>query len=174
MSIENFREAKERDELDFGLKTENVDELMDLSEFMKYNLNELEIDSVLEGKPQITYFERDDEERTYESLRLQLINEKEQEVINIYCNIPLGYPVVKGIRKNNNFYKSTFNLILGVYNADEKLDDTVFYDGQGNPMNNIREINIGALIKYINTKKSMKIKVVENGNYNTFVILGLK
>lgn len=173
MSLDSFKQDNANG-LDFGLKVNNVEDLIDLSEFERYNINELEEDIELQGKPLITYFERDDEDKTYESLRLQIINEKEKEVINCYCSIPLGYPVIKGIRRGNNFYKSTYNLILGTFNADKDLDDTLFYDNEGNPMNNIKEINLGALVNYINKKKTMKIRVVENGNYNSFVVLGLE
>ena len=174
MSLENFQEKVE-EKPNFGLKVDNVEELMDLSEFEKYNINELEPDIELEGKPHLMYFENDeDSERTYESIRLQVIDEKNKEVINAYCNIPLGFPIIKNIRRNNNFYKNTYNLILGTFNADKDLDDTLFYDGEGNPMNNIKENDIRSLLNYLNTKKSMKIRVIENGDYNSFVVLSLK
>lgn len=171
MSLDSFK----GNNLDFGIKVTNEEELADLSEYEKFNINELEADIELKGRPFVMYFENaEGDDRTYESLRLQLINDKDKELVNIYCNIPLGYPIAKNIRKNNNFYKNTYNLITGVFMADKDLDETVFYDSDANPMNTIKEINVEAISKYINTKKEMKIKVLENGNYNTFVIIGLK
>ncbi len=168
MSLDSFK----GDALNFGIKVENQEELLDLSDFEKFNINELEADIELTGKPFIMYFENSEgDERTYESLRLQLINEEDKEVVNIYCNIPLGYPVIKNIRRNNNFYKNTYNLISGLFHIDEKLDETVFYDSKGKLKNTISSIDIGAIIKYVNTKKEMTIKVIENGDYNSFEVI---
>lgn len=172
MSLDSFKQ--DADALDFGIKVTNEEEMVDLSDYEKFSINELEADIELEGRPFLMYFENSPEdERTYESVRLQLINDKDKELVNIYCNIPLGFPTVKNIHKGNNFYKNTYNLITGVFMADDSLDETVFYDSNGNPKNNIKQINIEAIIKYVNKKKNMKIKIRENGDYNTFVVLGL-
>ncbi len=171
MSLDNFK----TDSLDFGIKVGNTEELADLSEYEKYSINELEAEIEIVGRPNLQYFENPEgDERTYESIRLQIINDKEKEVLNCYCNIPLGYPVIKNIRSTNNFYKNTYNLITGVFMADKDLDETVFYDSEAKQMNTIKEINIKGLSEYINTKKEMKVKIVENGDYNTFVVIGLK
>ena len=171
MSLDSFK----GNNLDFGIKVGNTEELADLSEYEKFNINELDVDIEIKGRPHIMYFENaEGDERTYESLRLQIINDKDKEVLNCYCNIPLGYPVVKNIRSTNNFYKNTYNFITGVYMADKDLDETVFYDNEANMMNTIKEINIKGLSEYVNTKKEMKVKIVENGDYNSFVIIGLK
>lgn len=175
MSLDSFKSTKSDEMLNFGIKVSNEEELVDLSEYEKFNINELEADIELKGRPFLMYFENvEGDERTYESVRLQVINDKEKELVNIYCNIPLGFPIAKNIRRNNNFYKNTYNLITGVFMADKGLDETVFYDSQGKPMNTIKEINIEAIMKYVNQKKEMKIKVIENGDYNSFVITGLK
>lgn len=172
MSLDSFKSGNK---FDFGIKVDNTEELADLSEYEKFSINELDKDIEIVGRPHIMYFENaDGDERTYESLRLQVINDKEKEVLNIYCNIPLGYPVIKNIRSTNNFYKNTFNLITGVFMADKDLDETIFYDSEAKMMNTIKEINIKGLSEYINMKKEMKIKIVENGDYNSFVVLGLK
>ena len=172
MSLDSFKGGNE---LDFGIKVGNTEELADLSGYEKFSINELDTGIEIKGRPHIMYFENaEGDERTYESLRLQIINDKDKEVLNVYCNIPLGYPVIKNIRRNNNFYKNTYNLITGVFMADKDLDETVFYDSEANQMNTIKEINIRGLSGYVNTKKEMKIKIVENGDYNSFVIIGLK
>lgn len=171
MSLDSFKS----NDFDFGIKVENTEEMVDLSEYEKFNINELEPDIEIKGRPHIMYFENPDgDERTYESLRLQIINDKDKQVLNCYCNIPLGYPIIKNIRVTNNFYKNTFNFITGVFMADKDLDETVFYDSEANQMNTIKEINIKGLSEYVNTKKEMKVKIVENGDYNSFVIIGLK
>lgn len=171
MSLDSFK----NDDLDFGIKVENQEEMIDLSEYEKYNINELEEDIELSGRPFLMYFENGEmDERTYESIRLQLINDKDKELVNIYCNIPLGFPTIKNIRKSNNFYKNTFNFIIGVFNADKNLDETIFLDSNGKTMNTIKQINIESLMGYVNKKSEMKIKIVKNGDYNSFVILGLK
>ena len=171
MSLDSFK----GNDFDFGIKVGNTEEMADLSEYEKFNINELEADIEIKGRPHIMYFENaDGDERTYESLRLQIINDKDKQVLNCYCNIPLGYPIVKNIRSSNNFYKNTYNLITGVFMADKDLDETVFYDSEANQMNTIKEINIKGLSEYVNTKKEMKVKIVENGDYNSFVIIGLK
>lgn len=171
MSLDSFKS----NDFDFGIKVENTEEMADLSEYEKFNINELEPDIEIKGRPHIMYFENQDgDERTYESLRLQIINDKDKQVLNCYCNIPLGYPIIKNIRVTNNFYKNTFNFITGVFMADKDLDETVFYDSEANQMNTIKEINIKGLSEYVNTKKEMKVKIVENGDYNSFVIIGLK
>lgn len=171
MSLDSFK----GNDFDFGIKVENTEEMIDLSEYEKFNINELEPDIEIKGRPHIMYFENaDGDERTYESLRLQIINDKDKQVLNCYCNIPLGYPIIKNIRATNNFYKNTFNFITGVFMADNDLDETVFYDSEANQMNTIKEINIKGLSEYVNTKKEMKVKIVENGDYNSFVIIGLK
>lgn len=171
MSLDSFKKT----ELDFGIEVGNTEELVDLSEYEKFNINELDIGIEIKGRPHIMYFENaEGDERTYESLRLQIINDKDKEVLNVYCNIPLGYPIIKNIRKGNNFYKNTYHLITGVFMADNDLDETIFYDGNGKEMNTIKSLNIKGLSEYVNTKKEMKIKIVENGDYNSFVVIGLK
>ena len=173
MSLDSFKSNK--DELNFGIKVANEEEMVDLSEYEKFNINELEPDIELKGRPYLMHFPNPDgDERTYESIRLQIINDKEKELVNIYCNIPLGYPIAKNIRRSNNFYRNTYQLITGVFLADKQLDETVFYDGQGKPMNTIKEINIESVVKYLNTKKEISIKIIENGDYNSFLITGLK
>lgn len=172
MSLENF---KEKGTDNFGIEVENQEELADLSEYEKFNLNELEPEIELVGRPHIMYFENDEsDERNYEALRVQIINDKEEEVVNIYCNIPLGYPIVKNIRRNNSFFKNSYNLIVDTFHVDDSLDDTVFYDSKGEIKNTIKKINIKQVIDYINSKKEIKIKVIENGDYNSFNVLSLK
>lgn len=169
MSINSFKGT------DFGIEVENQEELADLSEYEKYNINELEVGIELSGRPFLMYFENgENDERNYESMRLQIINDKDEEVVNIYCNIPLGYPVIKNIRKNNGFFKNSYNLIVDMFHVDKTLDDTVFYDSNGELKNTIKKINIKQIIDYINTKEEMKIKVIENDNYNSFRVLSLK
>lgn len=173
MSLDSFKGSL--NDMNFGIKVENTEEMADLSEYEKFSINELDVGIEIEGRPHLMYFENaEGDERTYESLRLQVINDKDKEVLNCYCNIPLGYPIIKNIRKTNNFYKNTYNLITGVFMADNDLDETIFYDSDAKMMNTIKEINIKGLSEYVNQKKTMKIKIVENGDYNTFVIMGLK
>lgn len=173
MSLDSFKEKSEV--LDFGIKVEDEEDLLDLSDYEKFNVNELEAGIELKGKPFLMYFENDDgDERTYESVRLQLINKEDKEVVNIYCNIPLGYPVIKNIRRNNGFYKNTYNFITGLYHVDDKLDETVFYDSRGKMKNTIKTINLGAIIKYVNAKKMLTVKVIENGDYNSIEVVKIE
>ena len=75
MSLDSFKQ--QNDAIDFGIQVTNEEEMLDLSEYEKFNINELEADIELEGRPFLMYFENSPEdERTYESIRLQLMSKQ--------------------------------------------------------------------------------------------------
>lgn len=169
MNLDDFNNPMEA----FGLKTSN-EESLDLSEYEKFGLNEIDGASQIEftGKPTIIRFDPE-EDSTYATARLQLMNDKDKQLLNIYCNLPLSYPVIRKIYATNDFYKNTYNLINTIVS---KLNSAAMVDGDGNPVKCIDEFNLEPFMEFINGLKTMTVKVIENGDsgYNTFVVKSFK
>lgn len=149
----------------FGFKT-SMEESFDFSEYEKFNINELEVESKISGVPHLIRFDPE-EGKKYATARLQIINHDEKQIATCYCNLPLNYPVIKKIFRANDFYKNTFNLIenvMGLIDIDNVLDTN------GKPINCIEEINLEEFIKYVNELKKMNIEIIENGDYNSFKV----
>lgn len=152
----------------FGFKT-SMEESLDLSEYETYKLNEIDVGVKFTGQPVAIRFEPDEyEEKNYTSMRLQLQNHEDKQILNCYCNLPLSYPVVRKLFRTNNFYKSSFDFIESVMGL---IDIDNILDSEGNPIKCIEEINIEEFIKYVNELEKVTIEVTENGDYNSFKVV---
>lgn len=153
----------------FGVKTSN-EVSVDLSEYEKFSLNQVEAGVEFTGKPSAMRFEPD-EDNNYTNFRLQLVNDKDMQVLKCYCNIPLSYPVVTKLYKSNNFMKTTFDCITSVMYL---LDAESVIDADGNDITCIEEINIDEFIKFLDELEEITVKVTENGDYNSFIVKKFK
>ena len=69
----------------FGFKT-SMEESLDLSEYETYKLNEIDVGVKFTGQPVAIRFEPDEyEEKNYTSMRLQLQNHEDKQILNCYC-----------------------------------------------------------------------------------------
>ena len=166
--IEDFKDNKNVSDL-FGLKTSN-EESLNLSEYEQFGLNELEHGVEFTGKPNVIYFEPEEEEN-YTSFRVQLLNQKTKQLLNCYCNVPTSYPVIRKIFKANNFYKCSYDCI---YTVVSKLNETAMLGEDGEPISCIESFNIEAFIDFLNSLEEMTIKTIPNGDYNSFIVKNFK
>lgn len=160
--------------IDFEGETEeeNQMEYHNIDGYTKYGLKDLFPGDKVIGVPEAHIFINED--RKSDSLRLRIINDGEEIVVDCYAPIPKqddgGY--VKNIRKNFNFYRPAFDLLCSVM---YKLDSSNIIDPKtGKVINKISKINIKQVVDYLNSLDTVEMKVLEgvdDSEYNSFKIL---
>ena len=146
-------------------------EYRDTDEMIKVTLNDLEIYSIIEGYPEITYFEN--KERKSDSLRLRVIDKDGDEYADLYINIPKpdekGF--VSGINSSFDFYRTAFDFIYSIlYLRDEK---NVIDERNGEPVNRFNKVNILNFAKYVDNMHHISLKITEGNttsDYNSWII----
>ena len=169
---ENSKETKSNDGL-FGMKGSTQTDYNDYEDYTKYLLNDLDVGASISGKPELFRFEpREDKKST--SIRLRIVDDLSEEYVDCYCNIPLTWPIIKGVNKSFDYYRTTFDLITGVFYL---IDETMILDNNGDPINRIDEINMKQFIEFLGNKESITIEVTEGNpktEYNSLKVLKIE
>ena len=139
-------------------------------EWDTYGVNELDVGVTMEGRPEITTFEKED--KTYNAFRLRVMDDG--EILNCYLNYPKkDYPYVKRINKGFEFYRPLFNFI---YSLLRMKDERNVVDKNGEEVNIFNKINIEMLAKFVDQHERVGVKIIEgvNPDYNDWVIYKLE
>ena len=139
-------------------------------EWETYGVNELDVGVTMEGRPEITIFEKED--KTYNAFRLRIMDDG--EILNCYLNYPKkDYPYVKRINKGFEFYRPLFNFI---YSLLRMKDEKNVVDANGEEVNIFNKIDIEMLAKFVDQHERVGVKIIEgvNPEYNDWVIYKLE
>lgn len=138
----------------------------------KFTIRDAEVGTEFTGKPEINVFKND--EKTYDAMRLRLLNQKDEEILDLYFNYPKkDYPVVKGVNKGFDFYRTLFDFIYSILRW--RSEDNVLKNGQ--PVNKFNNVNLENFAKYVDYMDSVTIRVTEGNpesEYNSWIITEMK
>lgn len=141
----------------------------DVNEWEKITLNDLAVDAIIEGYPEITHFINED--KKYDALRLRVLDDG--EYVDLYINTPKpddkGF--VTGINSGLDFYRIAFDFIYSIlYLRDE---NNVIDQRNGEPVNKFNKVNILNFAKYVDNMHHISIKITEgntSSDYNSWII----
>lgn len=144
-------------------------EYQEVNEWEKITLNDLAVDAIIDGYPEITYYEN--KERKSDSLRLRVLDDG--EYVDLYINIPKpdekGF--VTGINAGFDFYRTAFDFIYSIlYLRDEH---NVIDQRNGEPVNRFNKVNILNFAKYVDNMHHISLKITEgnsSSDYNSWII----
>ena len=145
-------------------------ELKDVSGFSIFKSYDLDVGEDPIGYPEVTIFENDD--KKYDSLRVRLILEEDEEVLDCYANIPKrdknGY--IKNIRKSFDFYRTCYDFLFSVL---KWIDETNVVDEKGEEKNYFGKVNIEKFAKFVDQHERIGIKITEgneDSSYDSWII----
>ena len=135
----------------------------------KITINDLAVDAIIDGYPEITHFINED--KKYDALRLRVLDDG--EYVDLYINIPKpdekGF--VTGIKSSLDFYRTAFDFIYSIlYLRDE---NNVIDQRNGEPVNKFKKVNILNFAKYVDSMHHISIKITEgntSSDYNSWII----
>jgi len=143
-------------------------EYMDVHDWEKYNIHDLDVGEEMEGIPEITFFENKD--RKYDSLRVRVADDG--EYVDLYVNIPkpdkLGY--IANIKKGFDFYRTCFDFI---YSILKYRDERNVVDKNGEEVNKFGKVNIMNFAKYVDQMSRIGVRITEgnsDSDYNSWII----
>ena len=143
-------------------------EYMDVYDWTKFGIHDLDIGEEMEGIPEITYFENKD--RKYDSLRVRIADDG--EYVDLYVNMPkpddLGY--ITNIRKSLDFYRTCFDFIFSILRI---RDERNVVNKDGEEVNKFSKVNIINFAKYVDQMSRIGVRITEgnsNSDYNSWII----
>lgn len=134
-----------------------------------YSISDLEVGDEFEGIPEVTIFEKDD--KTYNAYRLRLLDNG--EVLNLYFNYPKKfYPEVRGLKDIRKGTKDTFDFYLNCFDVCfsvlKLLSEKNVVDRNGDEINKINKVNLENLMKLVDTKERIGVRVIEGSPHNDY------
>ena len=134
-------------------------------EWERYGVNDLDIGQEMEGRPEVTIYEKPD--KTYNAIRVRVMDDG--EIVDCYFNYPKkDYPYVKGLNKDFDFYRPCFDFIFNVLRL---RDERNIIDEDGEEINRFKSVNLETFAKYIDQMSRIGIRITEGNNgYNSWII----
>ncbi len=143
-------------------------EYMDVHNWEKYSIHDLNVGEEMEGIPEITYFENKD--RKSDSLRVRVADDG--EYVDLYINIPkpdnLGY--VTNIKKGFDFYRTCFDFVFSILRI---RDERNVVNNDGEEVNKFSKVNIMNFAKYVDQMSRIGVRITEgnsDSDYNSWII----
>ena len=159
-------EAEYEEEIEYT--TISGKEYMDIHDWEKYTIHDLNVGEEMEGIPEITYFENKD--RKSDSLRVRVADDG--EYVDLYINIPkpdkLGY--VTNIKKGFDFYRTAFDFIFSILRL---RDERNVVDKNGEEVNKFSKVNIINFAKYVDQMSRIGVRITEGNpesDYDSWII----
>ena len=143
-------------------------EYMDVHDWEKYNIHDLDVGEEMEGIPEITFFENKD--RKYDSLRVRVADDG--EYVDLYVNLPkpdnLGY--ITNIKKGFDFYRTCFDFVFSILRL---RDERNVVNKDGEEVNKFSKVNIINFAKYLDQMSRIGVRITEgnpDSDYNSWTI----
>lgn len=140
-------------------------------EWESYGIQDLDVGTTMEGRPEINIFENED--KTYNAMRLRVMDDG--EILNLYFNFPKkDYPYVKRINKSFDFYRNCFDFIYSILKW--KNERNVVTES-GEEVNIFNKINIEMLAKFVDQHERVGVRITEgnlDSDYNSWEIYKLE
>ena len=143
-------------------------ELIDVHDWTKYNIYDLNVGEEMEGLVEVRYFTNKD--KTYDSIRSRVADDG--EYVDLYINFPKpdkdGY--ITDIRKSYDFYRSCFDFIFSILRIQ---DETNVVNADGEEINKFTKVNILNFAKYLDQMSRIGVRITEGNpesEYNSWII----
>ncbi len=143
-------------------------EYMDVHNWEKYSIHDLNVGEEMEGIPEITYFENKD--RKSDSLRVRVADDG--EYVDLYVNIPkpdnLGY--ITNIKKSFDFYRTCFDFVFSILRI---RDERNVVNTDGEEVNKFSKVNIMNFAKYVDQMSRIGVRITEGNpesDYDSWII----
>lgn len=152
----------------FGIQTRLV---QDINGYERYNISEVPVGTSVYGRLSLRLFENEDEEKGYDNLAINIIDDDNEEVVRCYCNIPHK---TKWINKSSDFYRTTFDFIFSYLKL---TDETLVLTSHGDEINSVNvDIDWEEFIEYLDDKNVTVLTTEGNkdSDYNSFIITKLE
>ena len=167
--------TEEQITLDFEAEYEETDyttisgkELIDVHDWTKYNIHDLNVGEEMEGMVEVRYFTNKD--KTYDSIRTRVADDG--EYVDLYINFPKpdkdGY--ITDIRKGYDFYRPCFDFIFSILRL---RDETNVVNSDGEEINKFTKVNIINFAKYLDTMSRVGVRITEGNtksDYDSWII----
>ena len=134
-------------------------------EWERYGVNDLDIGQEMEGKPEVTIYEKQD--KNYNAIRVRVMDDG--EIVDCYFNYPKkDYPYVKGLNKDFDFYRPCFDFIFNVLRL---RDERNVVDKNGEEVNKFNKVNLETFAKYVDQMETVGVRITEgnpDSDYNSW------
>ena len=138
-----------------------------------YKNYECDVGDELTGYPEITIFEKED--KTYNALRLRIIDETTDEVLDCYCNYPKkDAPYVKGLNKEFDFYRNAFDFIFSIRRCQ---GEKYVVDKNGEEYNKFPKVDFIGHAKLVDQMNKVTVQITagnEDSDYNSWQIINME
>ena len=159
-------EAEYEEEREY--KTISGKDYIDVHDWSKFGMADLDVGEEMEGIPEVTYFENKD--KKYDNLRVRTADDG--EYVDLYVNIPkpdkLGY--ITNIRKGFDFYRTAFDFIFSILRL---RDERNVVNEDGEEINKFTKVNIINFAKYLDQHSRIGVRITEgnsDSDYNSWII----
>ena len=143
-------------------------ELIDVHDWTKYNIYDLDVGEEMEGLVEVRYFTNKD--KTYDSILTRVADDG--EYVDLYINFPKpdkdGY--ITDIRKGYDFYRSCFDFIFSILRIQ---DEANVINADGEEINKFTKVNILNFAKFLDKMSRVGVKITEGNpksDYNSWII----
>ena len=139
-----------------------------------YKSYEMDIGDWIEGKPEVSIIEKKD--KNYDALRLRIIDDTTDEVLDCYCNYPRADEkgFVTNIGKDFDFYRNAFDFI---YSILKTRGDKYVLDKNGEEYNKFRKVDFMGFAKLVDSMSKVKVEITagnEDSDYNSWMITSME
>ena len=137
-----------------------------------YKSYEEDVGTYLEGTPEVTIIDKKADGKNYDALRLRVIDDSTDEVLDCYMNFPRwdknGY--VENITKSFDFYRTCFDFIYSVLRCRSEKN---VVDKNGDEYNRFKRVNLKTFAMYVDQMTKVKVEITEgnaDSDYNSWEI----
>ena len=135
-----------------------------------YKSYDADVGDWVQGTPEVSIIEKDG--KSYNALRIRIIDETTDEVLDCYCNFPKPDEngIIKGLNKDFDFYRNAFDFIYSVLRTK---GEQYVVDKDGNEYNNFNKVDFIRFAKLVDTMNTVKIEITEgneDSQYNSWMI----
>lgn len=134
----------------------------------RYTINDLDVGTEMEGRPEIVHFKNND--KKYDNIRVRV--KDDGEILDCYVNIPKpdenGF--ITNIRKDFDFYRTAFDFIFSVLRWKNEAN---VVDSKGEEVNHFKKVNIINFAKYVDQFQRIGVRITpgnETSDYDSFII----
>ena len=135
---------------------------------------EIDVGEKFTGYPEVTKFTNDG--KSYDSLRLRLINDLDEEILDCYFNYPRAdkQGFVKNITKNFDFYRGCFDFIYSILRT---RGDKYVLDKDGEEYNKFKKVDLMGFAKLVDQQNKVTVQITEgnaDSEYDSWMIVNME
>jgi hypothetical protein len=139
-----------------------------------YKNYEADVGDWLEGKPEVTIIPKED--KNYDALRIRIIDETTDEVLDCYANFPRADKngFVKGLNRDFDFYRNAFDFI---YSVLKTRGEKYVLDKNGEEYDRFNRVDFLGFAKLVDQMKKVRIEITEgneDSDYNSWMITNME